>query len=104
MLDSVVKLALVDDVESGRVAGDVLGRYDLDFGWHFVSEPTVVTKTAGYGRYSPPGEDSLALADTMRRFLSGTTAAEKKPSGGTTRQDTNTTSYFDFGLAVFHGF
>ncbi|KAL3793992.1 hypothetical protein ACHAW5_008167 [Stephanodiscus triporus] len=51
LLDSVVKLALVDDVESGRVAGDVLGRYDLDFGWHFVSEPTVVTKTTGYGSY-----------------------------------------------------
>ena len=51
LLDSVVKLALVDDVESGRVAGDVLGRYNLDFGWHFISEPTVVTKTTGYGSY-----------------------------------------------------
>lgn len=76
LLDSVVKLALVDDVESGRVAGDVLGRYDLDFGWHFVSEPTVVAKTAGDGSYLlltatyvPPSTDDNIDSTTKSRLL-----------------------------------
>lgn len=47
LLDSVIKLALVDD--AGRSAGEEVGRYDLEFGWHFVSEPTLVTKTGGVG-------------------------------------------------------
>ena len=51
LLDSVIKFALVDDAATGRSAGDDVGRYDLDYGWHFVSEPTLVKKTGGDGSY-----------------------------------------------------
>lgn len=51
LLDSFVKFALDDDDDAGIKAGDVVGRFDLSPGWHFVSEPTVVTKTSGDGQY-----------------------------------------------------
>jgi carotenoid cleavage dioxygenase len=51
LLDAVVKFALDDDDEAGIKAGDVAGRFDLPPGWHFVSEPRVVTKTEGGGQY-----------------------------------------------------
>lgn len=64
LLDSVVKLALTDDAETGLVAGDVASRFDLPLGWHSVSEPTVVTKTGKDGHYVllvatyvPPSDD-----------------------------------------------
>ena len=65
LLDSVVKFSLDDEEETGIKAGDVAGRFDLPSGWHFVSEPTVVTKTSGDGQYIlliatyvPPEADS----------------------------------------------
>ena len=51
LLDAVVKFALDDDDEAGIKAGDVAGRFDLPSGWHFVSEPTIVTKMGGDGQY-----------------------------------------------------
>ena len=51
LLDAVVKFDLDDDDEAGIKAGDVAGRFDLPSGWHFVSEPHVVTKTGGDGQY-----------------------------------------------------
>ena len=64
LLDGVVSLALEDDAVPGCAKGDVVGRFDLPHGWHFVSEPTVVTKMGGDGRYVlliatfvPPADD-----------------------------------------------
>ena len=64
LLDSFVKFALDDDDDAGVKAGDVVGRFDLTPDWHFVSEPTAVTKTSGDGQYIlmiatyvPPEED-----------------------------------------------
>ena len=51
LLGAAVKMALEDDAESGVIAGDVLGRFDLPKGWHLVSEPTAVTKTGGDSQY-----------------------------------------------------
>lgn len=51
LLDSVAKLALHDDLVKDIKAGDVMSRYDLPKNWHFVSEPTVVTKTGENGAY-----------------------------------------------------
>ena len=44
LLDGVLKMSL-GDKEEGVMNGDVIGRYVLPTGWHFVSEPTVVSKT-----------------------------------------------------------
>ena len=46
LLDGVVKLA-----SGGSNAGNVIGRYTLDVGWHFTSEPIIVTKTSNDGHY-----------------------------------------------------
>ncbi|KAL7431184.1 hypothetical protein ACHAXH_001467 [Discostella pseudostelligera] len=51
LLDSVAKFALEDDAVLGTLKGDLIDRYDLPAGWHFVSEPTVVKKTSGEGHY-----------------------------------------------------
>ena len=51
LLDSFVKFALENDDDAGTKAGDVVRRFDLSPDWHFVSEPTVVTKTNGDGQY-----------------------------------------------------
>lgn len=62
LLDSVIKFALEDDLNYNT--GDVISRYDLPSGWHFVSEPTVVSKTNSEGNYVlliatyvPPNDD-----------------------------------------------
>ena len=44
LLDGIVKFALDDDEEKGTMAGDVISRFRLQKGWHFVSEPIVVEK------------------------------------------------------------
>lgn len=46
LLNSVIKFS----TNEGS-AGDVVSRYDLEPGWHFCSEPTVVTKTSQKGHY-----------------------------------------------------
>jgi carotenoid cleavage dioxygenase len=46
LLDGVLKLAT-----SGSSAGEVLGRFTLEGGWHFTSEPIVVTKLTSDGHY-----------------------------------------------------
>ena len=46
LLDGFVKLATV-----GSDAGKAIGRYTLEAGWHFTSEPIVVTKTSNDGHY-----------------------------------------------------
>lgn len=46
LLDGVVEF----DLESSTPGG-VQSRFDLSDGWHFVSEPTIVTKTSGSGHY-----------------------------------------------------
>ena len=49
LLDAVVQFSLED--EPGVMAGDVVSRFDLPSGWHFVSEPTIVEKIGGHGHY-----------------------------------------------------
>ena len=44
LLDGLLKFSLVDDEGKDIEAGDVIDRFLLSSGWHFVSEPTVVTK------------------------------------------------------------
>lgn len=47
LLNSVVKFS----THEGTSAGEVVSRYDSEPGWHFCSEPTVVTKTSRNGHY-----------------------------------------------------
>uniref|UniRef100_A0A7S1B8L9 Carotenoid oxygenase n=1 Tax=Corethron hystrix TaxID=216773 RepID=A0A7S1B8L9_9STRA len=51
LLDSVIKLAVLNGEDGTETAGDVAGRFDLPDGWHFVSEPTLLEKTSGAGTY-----------------------------------------------------
>lgn len=46
LLDGVLKFSTEESN-----TGAVVGRYTLQDGWHFTSEPTVVTKTSGEGHY-----------------------------------------------------
>mmetsp|Transcript_16404 Transcript_16404/g.41129 ORF Transcript_16404/g.41129 Transcript_16404/m.41129 type:complete len:593 (+) Transcript_16404:63-1841(+) len=46
LLDGVVEFDLENNAQ-----GEVKSRFDLKDGWHFVSEPTIVTKTSGSGQY-----------------------------------------------------
>ena len=46
LLDGVVKFSI-----SGENSGEVVDQFTLESGWHFVSEPTPVTKTGGEGSY-----------------------------------------------------
>ena len=64
LLDSVAKFALEDDTVLGWKKGDLVDRFDLPSGWHFVSEPTIVDKITGNGHYVlllatfvPPADD-----------------------------------------------
>jgi hypothetical protein len=75
LLDSVVKLALVDNVESGRMARDAIRRYNLDFGWQSVLETMVMTKTGRQGQELCADDGNLCLsrndnnASTMKTRL-----------------------------------
>ncbi len=47
LLNSVIKFSTKEET-----VGEVVGKYTLEHGWHFCSEPTVVTKTnSGAGHY-----------------------------------------------------
>ncbi len=66
LLDSVVKFALEDDIVLVRQKGDVVDRFDLPACWHFVSEPTIVSKTTGVGHYCLLLATFVPLADENR--------------------------------------
>jgi len=69
LLDGVVKFAT-----GVQNAGEVIGRYTLDSGWHFTSEPIVVTKTSNNGHYvllyathvPPSAFGDMAFGETVR--------------------------------------
>jgi carotenoid cleavage dioxygenase-like enzyme len=79
LLDGLVKLSTEED----DTAGQVLDRYTLEQGWHFVSEPTVVTKTSGDGHYIVLCATFVPPEDASSR--SGTTHDELARDGSSLR-------------------